>query len=174
MNKPITFSAAKAAVLESSRPGRARDFSWLPGVGQELRMKIPPSKFQSRNHARPLRSSFWRLCAPALNHLNVRAVGRVCSARMGTNTPLTRSQNYPLDWERLATPTLPNQAGNPAFTFISIRTFLRRWANRRAGVFCASGTEIILGEIAELPAGLGTPRYFQHSQTRRVIRRLPS
>jgi hypothetical protein len=46
---------------------------------------------------------------------------------------------------------------------MSIRAFLRRthppygWA----GVFCASGIEIILGEIAELPAGLGTLRHLK-------------
>jgi hypothetical protein len=90
---------------------------------QGLRMKIPPSKFQSRNHARPLRSSFWRLCAPALNHYLLK--------------PMVDCQG------------------------------------RRAGVFCASGTEFTPDTTAELPAGLGTARPPQHFQTRRVIRRLP-
>jgi hypothetical protein len=54
------------------------------------------------------------------------AVGRVCSARVGPHSPLTPPQNYPPDWERWATPTLPNRAGNPASTFMSIQAFLRR------------------------------------------------
>jgi hypothetical protein len=92
-------------------------------------------------------------------------VGRVCSARARPNLPQTPPQNYPPDWERRATPTFPNQAGNPAFTFMSIRAFFApdtpalRWAGRRAGVFCASETEIIPDTTAELPAGLGTPRH---------------
>jgi hypothetical protein len=107
------------------------------------------------------------------------AVGRVCSARARPKSPLTRSQNDPPDWERLAAPTLPNQAGNPAATSISIQAFFApdtpalRLAGRRAGVFCASETEITPDEIAELPAGLEAPRHSQHSQTRRVIRRPP-
>jgi hypothetical protein len=51
--------------------------------------------------------------------------------------------------------------------------FCAGWANRRAGVFCASETEITPDTTAELPAGLEAPRYSQHSQTRRVIRRPP-
>jgi hypothetical protein len=111
---------------------------------------------------------------------DVRAVGRVCSARVGSNPPQTPPQNYPPDWKRLATPTFPNQAGNPAFTFMSIRAFFApdtpalRLAGCRAGVFCASETEFTPDTTAELPAGLGTPRYSQRFQTRRVIRRSPS
>jgi hypothetical protein len=77
-------------------------------------------------------------------------------------------------------PTLPNRAGNPAVACMSIRAFFApdtpalRGVGCRAGVFCASGMEFILDEVAELPAGLGTPRYFQHFQTRRVIRRSPA
>jgi hypothetical protein len=87
-------------------------------------------------------------------------VGRVCSARVGSNSPQTPPQNYPPDWERLAPPTLPNQAGNPASTSISIQAFLRRthppygWA----GVFCASEIESSPDTTAELPAGLEAPR----------------
>jgi hypothetical protein len=92
----------------------------------------------------------------------------VCSARVGSNSSQTRSQNYPPDWKRRATPTLPNQAGNPASTSITIQasfppdTPALRWAGCRAGVFCESGTEFTPDEIAELPAGLEAPR---HSNT---------
>jgi hypothetical protein len=149
--------SSKGGSTGKQQTGSGKGFFMATWSRTGLRMKIPPSKFQSRNHARPLRSSFWRLCAPALNHLNVRAVGRVCSARVGTNTPQTRSQNYPPDWERLATPTLPNQAGNPAATFMSIQAFFApdtpalRWVGRRAGVFCVSGTEFILTRSQNYP-----------------------
>jgi hypothetical protein len=92
-------------------------------------------------------------------------VGRVCSARVGPNPPQTPPQNYPPDWERRATPTFPNQAGNPAPTLMSIRasfppdTPALRLVSRRAGVFCASETESSPDTTAELPAGLGTPRH---------------
>jgi hypothetical protein len=90
-------------------------------------------------------------------------VGRVCSARVGSKSSLTPPQNYPPDWERLATPTFPNQAGNPASAIMSIRAFFApdtpalRLAGCRAGVFCVSGIEITPDTTAELPAGLGTP-----------------
>jgi hypothetical protein len=63
------------------------------------------------------------------------AVGRVCSARARSKPPQTPPQNYPPDWERLATPTLPNQAGNPASTSLSIQAF-----------FCAGHTRPTMGQ----------------------------
>jgi hypothetical protein len=107
------------------------------------------------------------------------AVGRVCSARVGSNPPQTPPQNYPPNWERRAPPTFPNPAANPTSTSITIHSFVApdtpalRWAGCRAGVFCASETESSPDTTAELPAGLGTPRHSQRLQTRRVIRRPP-
>jgi hypothetical protein len=122
--------------------------------------------FQTRRVIRRLPPSTFKPFRAGHTRPTVRSdVGRVCSARVGSNSSQTRSQNYPPDWERRATPTFPNQAGNPAFTFMSIRAFFApdtpalRLAGCRAGVFCASGIEFTPDTTAELPAGLGTPRH---------------
>jgi hypothetical protein len=103
----------------------------------------------------------------------------VCSARVGSKPPQTRAQNYPPDWKYRATPTPPNQAGNPAFTFMSIRAFFApdtpalRLANRRAGVFCASEIEITPDTHRRMTRRIGNASPPQRLQTRRVIRRSP-
>jgi hypothetical protein len=76
-------------------------------------------------------------------------------------------------------PTFPNRAGNPASTSITIQTFFApdtpalQLAGRRAGVFCASGNRIHPRHHRRITRRIGNAWPPQHSQTRRVIRRLP-
>jgi hypothetical protein len=106
--------------------------------------------------------AFFAPDTPALRLVGCRA-GVFCASETEI-TPDTTAE-LPAGLGTPRHPNIPKPAGNPASTFMSIRAFFApdtpalRLVGCRAGVFCASETEITPDTTAELPAGLEASRH---------------